>query len=241
MYKKILDGKTCVIFDLDGTIADTSSLWNQAFDAVLKPMGISWMDHSQFPSGITIRMKWDLIVEKYRDYINSKVNVSELVQQTADAYLNVLPTQPLEVTEGFWDLAYKLRVEKKLKMGLATNTAKREAQATLQKIEAVSTFDFIVAGDSIKKPKPDPEIYISAVKEAGAIPSQILVFEDSVVGARSSVSAGMETIVIWNGEYPKLQYPLNILMFLPSFAGLDQVLDTTTEEEIRSASEELEN
>jgi beta-phosphoglucomutase-like phosphatase (HAD superfamily) len=56
---------------------------------------------------------------------------------------------------------------------------------------------------------------------------EALVFEDSLSGAQSSNKAGIETVVILDGETPESDYPDNVLLFLPDFLSLPGNLDTT--------------
>jgi HAD superfamily hydrolase (TIGR01509 family) len=237
MYKKILADKKAVLFDLDGTIVDTDLLWRQAITTVLEPINLGWFDHDEIPYWITTEQKFDYILTKYREYLEEKQDIKVLVQKAEEEFLRILPESDLDIKDGFWQLASELKDQKQLKLGLTTNSNKAITEKVLTKLGISETFDVVISGDEVKKLKPNPEIYTLTANKLGLKPGEILVFEDSPIGAVSAVSAGMSLVVIWSGEPNRLQYPKEVLYYFIDFSGLPGNMDTTYDEDIKNAAE----
>jgi len=230
MYKHLLKNKKAVVFDLDGTLIDSEPLWKDAVEAVLANFDADWIDYNEFPTGIPINIRWDLILRKYPEYIDTKMTTRDLEEATYTQYLNKVQETGLNVRNGFWPLAYELKEQKKLKLGLATNTKRKITDVVL---------DVIVCGDEIKKPKPNGEIYTTVAQKLGVKPEEVLVFEDSSIGAAAANNAKMDLVIIWDGEENKLYYPEKASLFIPDFNGLSGQLDTDAGEDIKLAAEEI--
>lgn len=230
MYKKLIEGKKAVFFDLDGTVVNTTGLWAEAIRNILTELGNSWIsDTNAYTPGESLNTQWKNLIQKYR--IKTGTPVQELIQKTHNEYIKLLGTvTTLEAKEGFWDLLYELKEEKKLKTVLTTNSLKAVGYETLKKIGAENSFDLVIYGDDVKNPKPDPEIYNLAINRAGLSTQEVLVFEDSPTGFQASISAGLDTAVILDGTFLKDEYKGPVRMFLPNFSLLPQHLDKTFEE-----------
>jgi HAD superfamily hydrolase (TIGR01509 family) len=61
-------------------------------------------------------------------------------------------------------------------------------------------FDYILSGDDVQHPKPNPEIYLTIMSKLNIPASQTLVFEDSQIGIEAAKSAGANCIKI-TGEF----------------------------------------
>jgi HAD superfamily hydrolase (TIGR01509 family) len=237
MYKKILLGKKAVLFDLDGTVADTEPIWRIALTNVLTPINLGWFDYDELPFGITTEQKLKYILTRYKEYVEEKQDVKALVLKANAEFIKILETYDLDTKDGFWQLAFELKEQKQLKLGLVTNTPRNLTEKVLTKLGISQTFDIIVTGDEVKKLKPDPEIYNLAAKKLNLNPEEILVFEDSPTGAASADKAKMSLIVIWGGEPNRLQYPKDTLFYFTDFSGLPGNMDTDYEEDIKKAAE----
>lgn len=66
----------------------------------------------------------------------------------------------------------------------------------LRHIGADNDFDMILAGESVTKGKPDPEIYQTVLAKFNIAPEDALVFEDSEVGFKAAEAAGIKYITI---------------------------------------------
>ncbi|MCA6071039.1 MAG: HAD family phosphatase [Endomicrobium sp.] len=75
-------------------------------------------------------------------------------------------------------------------VGLVTGSASREAQCILPE-ELYNLFDTVVAGDMVKKAKPNPESYLTAAKNLNVLPKNCMVVENAPYGVKAAKAAKM--------------------------------------------------
>jgi len=238
MYKEYFEGKKAVCFDLDGTLIDSHPYWDQAFFNVLSSVD----EEAVFPdfglTGLSVYEKWGRILKEGK--VETKLSLEELGNRTKQEFLNLYEDEA-EARNGFWPLAVEFKQQKGFKLALNTNTDRDVTDKILAKLEVKEAFDLIVCGDEVKKRKPHPEIYIAISNGLELKPKEILVFEDSVVGAKSAKKAGMDIIIIWNGEIEQDEYPKGIGLFVPDFESFPGNLDHTLFSQLEEVAEQLEN
>ncbi len=79
-------------------------------------------------------------------------------------------------------------------IGLATMSYRKEAVHVLRALDIEQWFDVVLTREDVERPKPDPEIYLTAAKRLNVSPQECLVLEDSPNGVRAGVDAGMNVI-----------------------------------------------
>lgn len=238
MYKRFFENKKAIFFDLDGTLADTEPLWNDAFNNVLNSIGFGWLK-SDIPAGNSIESRWDYMIKEGGVETNTKIK--DLTEATYDIFLRTLYTSDLDVRPGFWELIDDLKTDKNMKLGLVSNTDRKVVDKILEHLQIWDVFDVNLAGDEVLIKKPDPEIYFKATQKIQVKPIDILVFEDSVTGAKSADKAGMDLIIIWDGLIDKKRYPKRALEFFSDFTPLLGNLDQTFDEMAKKALEKVKN
>jgi HAD superfamily hydrolase (TIGR01509 family) len=236
MYKKLVEGKKAVIFDLDGTLINSVELWENSFYKIYK-INKPQTFVEAVPTGISLPDHWDYVLK--RTEFETKHTVKELVEQTEQEFIKVFSENNIDLTNGFWPLAVELKENKGFKLGLVTNTSKSVTEKVLEKFTLGPVFDAVVTRDDVKKPKPNPEMYKKAAKMLGAAPSQILVFEDSVTGAKAAKNAGMDVLIVWDGSVPENKYPKGMKGFVVDFEGLDRAFSVEFWEGIRNYAQSL--
>ena len=240
MYKKIIQGKKAVFFDLDGTIIKDSPKYavqavQKVLDEVIKASYIDAKDYDF--TGVPLEKRWEAIL-KINGLKNEK-SVKELVDLTYEEIYKIISDQQNDpVTEGFWDFIYEIKEEKGLKTALTTNSPRAVSIKVLEKIGADKVFDFMIFGDEVKRTKPNPEMYKKTLKALKVKPKEAVVFEDSIAGVTAAVSAKIDVVVIWNGVLSKLEYPDKVLEFLPDFSDLPGKLDEDYFEYMQRRAEE---
>ncbi len=237
MFKKLIDGKKAVLFDVDGTLVDSVAHWDQAMYNVLQTLDHTVNYVEDFPTGQFLQEKWERLLKAYP--IKTNLNAKELANRTCDEFLALLPKYGLNLSEGFLAFAAELKVDKNFKLGVTSNSPRRVVEAVLAAVEIDDIFDLIVGVDEVAKPKPNPTIYKVAAKKLRLKPKEILVFEDSVTGAKSACRAKMDVVIIWDGNTLKEKYPRQVLGFTPSFDGLAGNLDDTFEDRFDTFAEKI--
>ncbi|HEX9013727.1 MAG TPA: HAD-IA family hydrolase, partial [Anaerolineaceae bacterium] len=83
-------------------------------------------------------------------------------------------------------------------IGICTTSDVNAAHAIAYKILADVKLDFVIAGDMVGKKKPDPEIYLLALKNCSLSPDEVVVVEDSRNGLMAAKNAGLRVIATTN-------------------------------------------
>ena len=74
-------------------------------------------------------------------------------------------------------------------MAVVTTASKKNTYEILEYFQKKELFDLIITQEDIKKPKPDPEGFIKAMKYFNASPSNTIILEDSEVGIEAAISS----------------------------------------------------
>lgn len=182
-----------VIFDFDGTIVDTESLWYEVFKQILSEDYGFELNLEDFAKGIGTTD--DILF----NYIDSKLGIQinrESVQvKTEKAFQS--QRDILILREGIQDLIEKC-IEKGLKLGVASSSGREWVKHYLDHFGIEGHFQTIKTKEDVEKVKPDPALYIKALEEMGVDPEESLAIEDSVNGSIAAVQAGMHCAAVPN-------------------------------------------
>lgn len=233
MFKGLIEDKKAVFFDLDGTLVDTKELWIKAYEAVNTKYQLSIPGiRNNIRVGAALKDNWDYFLHLYD--VKTTETSAELAGHTDEAFLEELSKTTLEPIGGFFGLISEFKIERKLLVALVTNTRK---STTLEMLDRLGfkpeMFDLIIGGDEIKKKKPNPEIYKTALHKLKLQPKEVLAFEDSIAGATAAVDAKLDTIVVWDETYWQTDYPRGVKLFIKDFSDLEGKLDTDQREEFK--------
>lgn len=178
-----------LLFDIDGTLADTDHLHLEAFNIVFGPLGQSF-DRARFKvelqgfanSAIASRLLPDLPGPRRVEIMQHK---EVTFRQLAAAGLEPMP--------GLLELLDAADAEG-LPMAAVTNAPRANAELILDGIGIRHRFRAIVIGDELDHGKPHPLPYLEGLRRLGAAASLTVAFEDSISGVASSTAAGILTI-----------------------------------------------
>lgn len=237
MYKNWFENKKAVIFDLDGTIIKSHELWK---DSILEILNNKIDFYTSNPrkfltKGSTNKKKWKTLKNLYS---LKKLNLKEVVEETDNTFIELVKTKDLEVMEGFWRFSAELKLNRNYKLGLSTNSSRKVADFVLDHLGMNNVFDVSLCGDEVRKPKPKPQMYKKLVKKLGLKKKEVLVFEDSVTGAKAANKAGLDVAIIWDMETEKYKFPYKSLGFVPDFQTFLGLMDKTPEELLFQAAQE---
>lgn len=180
-----------VIFDVDGLMIDTESVWKNAFDKAGDKYGISNLGDTLFPSLIGKRLEdeQELLDRLLPSDIQDKL-LNEWRQIGLSSLANKVPVKP-----GLYEMLDFLE-QHHIKMAVATTTRRDLTEQRLKKIGVYDCFEYVLCGDEVTKRKPNPEIYLSVLKRMDTGARNALVLEDSVVGVEAAYRAGIDCIQV---------------------------------------------
>ena len=193
-----------VIFDVDGTLADTEDAHRKAFNSAFKSIGLSW--HWSWP------VYKDLLAfsggrERIKAYAKSQSE--NITDEEAQALaLNLHNIKNINYRKSLLKGDIKLRIgvkrlldelaSKKIKIAIATSSSKKNIETLLslnlgkdwQKI-----FSVIETGDTVKLKKPHPDVYLSVIDKLKIPTSNLIAVEDTPNGLQAATAAGLSTLI----------------------------------------------
>ena len=180
-----------VVFDVDGLMIDTESVWKNAFDKAGDKYGIPNLGDTLFPSLIGKRLEDE---QELLDHLLPSDIQNQLINEWRQIGLGSLERE-VPVKPGLYEMLDYLE-QHHIKMAVATTTRRELTEQRLKKIGVYDRFDYVLCGDEVTKRKPDPEIYLSVLKKMNTDAKNALVLEDSVVGVEAAYRAGIDCIQV---------------------------------------------
>lgn len=194
-----VDKLQAVLFDVDGTLADSDPLHYVAFRDMLQKEG--------YNDGVPVTEDW------FREHISGKHN-SEIGKDLfpswdqekqdkwldeKEAYFRRLAAQHLEPVRGLHRLTDWVR-EKGLRRAAVTNAPRPNAEQMIDTLGLKDFFDHVVVGSECERAKPFPDPYLKALEQVGVSTENAFAIEDSPSGLKAAVSAGLPVVGITTGN-----------------------------------------
>ncbi|MDP1863596.1 MAG: HAD family hydrolase [Thiobacillus sp.] len=198
-----------LLFDVDGTLADTERDGHRpAFNQAFQDAGLDWVwDVALYGKLLAVtggkeRMKHyiDHFRPDYRKPDNFDDLVADLHKAKTRHYTALAAQGGIPMRPGVKRVLNEARAAG-LRLGIATTTTPENVTVLLEHSLGSGTqdwFEVIAAGDIVPSKKPAPDIYQYALEKMGLNPADCLAFEDSENGLRSSLGAGLKTLVTVN-------------------------------------------
>jgi HAD superfamily hydrolase (TIGR01509 family) len=183
-----------VLWDFDGTLADTEPLWVAAEYELIGSLGGSWNDtHAEYMVGNALLDSGAYILKVIG---RSDLTPEWVVEQLLGRVVSALATQPIPWRPGALDLLKSCNAAD-IPCALVSASYRVLLDAALAQLPPGS-FQTSVAGDEVRRGKPDPEPYETACQKLGVDAHRCIVLEDSATGARSGNAAGAVVLAIPN-------------------------------------------
>ncbi|MCI9594231.1 MAG: HAD family phosphatase [Lachnospiraceae bacterium] len=192
--------KKALIFDMDGVIVDTEPHNMQQVYAYVRslrpevPVGEMYQIVGRTSKDVWTRiagiigrgMNWE---ETRRDYEENwkpwhpyPVNYREIFRKES---LTIL----------------RWAKEQGMLTAVASATAYDKVKAILTEVGVLPYLDLIISGESVKRSKPDPEIYVKAAECLGVLPQECIAIEDSTVGITAARCAGVTVVALKDDRF----------------------------------------
>jgi HAD superfamily hydrolase (TIGR01509 family) len=219
-----------IVFDVDGTLADTERDGHRlAFNAAFADAGIDWSwDVALYGELLAVtggKERIRFFVERYCPIVAKRAGFDEMVKALHAAktkhYVRLVEKGGLPLRPGVASLIGEARAAG-VRLGIATTTTLENVSALLSATlgpEAESWFEVIGAGDVVPDKKPAPDIYRWVLQELKLSASDCIAIEDSANGLRSSLGAGIMTIITESGYTHRDDFR-GALAVLPDLTGV---------------------
>jgi len=186
-----------VIFDWDGTVADTKKTVMESFRRVLSEAGCTISDEFiERRIGVgTRKIMEDALRECGVDF--DEEALERLVERKIEFQTEL--TGAVDLFEGAVELLDALHG--RVKIALATMGPRKVVDKLLSEKSIRRYFDVVVTADEASRPKPNPEIFLQAARRMKVRSEECLVVEDSIFGVKAAKAAGMGCIAVPSGAY----------------------------------------
>jgi HAD superfamily hydrolase (TIGR01509 family) len=225
-----------LIFDVDGTLAETEELHRIAFNRAFAEAGIPWKwDRELYAELLKVTGGRERI-EAYAQRTGAEgIDAPSLHRRKTELYNELMVPGTVELRPGIEDLLRRAR-QINLDLAIATTTSRSNVvglmRATLGE-EVLGWFRSIRTGEDTERKKPDPEVFQLVLDDLGYRPDECLIFEDSENGLRAAQAVSVPVVItpsIYTGEddfsgadyiFKNLDEPFSILKFTPGFVFHD--------------------
>lgn len=184
------DGTTALIFDCDGTLADTMPAHYVAWRETLAAHGIEFSEDRFYGLAGVPTPRIVRIVADEHGVALDEAAVAAIAAAKEDRFMGsgdgIVPIAAVA--------AIAERYRGNLPIAVASGGEHRVVRHTLTAIGALQWFDAIVAAEDTERHKPEPDVFLEAANRLGVPATGCVVFEDSDLGIEAAHRAGMTAV-----------------------------------------------
>ena len=230
-----------LIFDVDGTLADTEEAHRQAFNAAFVELGLGWNWEPELYARL-------LRVSGGQERITSYIETLPLPASERERRRQLVPIIHRTKTRIYKELMENFRLplrtgvarlirearEAGLQLAIASTTTPANVHALLSAAlapESTRWFSVIASGEVVPRKKPEPDIYVNVLQRMRLPAECCMAFEDSENGVRAARAAQLFTVVTptrWTAEHDFSEAQL----VLESFGDPDRPLGIESQRRI---------
>lgn len=191
------------IFDVDGTILDSMSIWMDAGNLYLNSLGIETDENIG-------EVLFDMTMVEGANYLKNKYHIDLTIEQICegindtvyDFYKN--KAQLKSGIKEFIILAHKQNIP----MTIATSTDRPMIEAALKRLDLYKYFDDIFTTTEVGKGKNHPDIFIRAMEKMHTSSENTWMFEDASYSLETAKKIGIKTVGIYDQSSANCQEQL---------------------------------
>jgi alpha,alpha-trehalose phosphorylase len=205
--KQYIKQRKAFLFDFDGTLANLDKLNVDAIKVVLKSefnLPFTKDDFMKFMSGRGSKDGFKMFLENHNIQNYDIEKLSKLYNQTKRELIEEHLEEEIYLIPGIKEFLKYLKENQK-RMVVVTSSNYDYVKKVLTHFNLFQYFEKIYDRGTVEKSKPDPEMFLQAIKYTKLDTDECIAFEDSLFGLKSSKNANLFTIGIlnegWNDEF----------------------------------------
>jgi beta-phosphoglucomutase-like phosphatase (HAD superfamily) len=176
-----------LIFDCDGTLADTMPAHYQAWLEILRPHGLHFPEDRFYAMG---GMPTSAIAEILFAGAGKPLDVPALVKQKELAFVRKMPAvKPIAAV-----VAVARAHRGLVPMAVASGGQRHMVESILRQIGVLDWFRVVVSAEDTTRHKPEPDVLLEAARRLGVVPAGCTVYEDTDLGLEAARRAGMSWV-----------------------------------------------
>jgi HAD superfamily hydrolase (TIGR01509 family) len=187
-----------VLFDLDGTLADTERQNAEAVARVLERAGRPLSDEER---EFVIGHGWHEIYHHLVVHGGVTLGYEALMHAAAVERVRIVDTEGLVVLPGAVDTVRRLTP--RYAAAVVSGSSRVEVEAVLRALGLYDCFPWFLGAEDTARGKPYPDGYLLAASRFDLKPEECLVLEDSTAGIRAARAAGMRVIAVRAGNFAR--------------------------------------
>ena len=189
-----------LIFDVDGVIADTEAVNAQASIEVFEELfGLNGVKRRDFEAGLGRGANaYVRAAAKVHGLKLTDKQVEDATKMRQEKFLAMLENQPLPAFAGVLELMQAAAARGDFRLAIATSSTRQKSQAVLKSAQVPYCQMTYITGSDTKNKKPDPELFLTAARQAGVDPRRCVVIEDATDGVAAAKAAGCKCIAVTN-------------------------------------------
>lgn len=195
------DLPTALLFDVDGTLADTERNGHRvAYNKTFSEFGLAWYwsveEYGELLAVTGGKERMRFYLDRHAKSADDKL-INDIYEKKSAKFQNMIREGELHLRPGVKRILESAR-DAGVRLAVATTTNPGNVTSLLASNlgeQSINWFDVIAAGDIVAAKKPASDIYDYALSEMGIRPEGCVALEDSGNGLRSSRAAGLPTLV----------------------------------------------
>lgn len=178
-----------VIWDLDGTLTDSTPLHYIAWKAIMAAESVDY-SYELFLAGYG-RNNFEILAEQVPHFSSAKMSL--VSEEKEDAFRRLLQPGSLALLPGVKEWLQGCQ-ELGLRQVLGSSAPMANIVAMLQVLQIADFFQAVLSGYRVPRGKPDPLLFLRCAGSVESAPAACLVVEDSIYGIEAAHRAGMCSI-----------------------------------------------
>ena len=189
-----------IIFDMDGLLVDTESVWEEAESAMLLSYNVV-MEPAVRAQLIGLRN--DVFIGKLKTMYNISDSLEALQENVVERMLKLIPVKARPMPGAIELIQYA--VEQGIPTAIASSSPTVIIEAVVNSQGWGKTIPVRCSAEHLLAGKPEPHVYLEAAKTLNIAPMNCLALEDSPIGARAAVAAGMTCYAVPDLSHTRME------------------------------------
>lgn len=185
----------CVIFDLDGTLADSLWVWRQIDIDYLNTFNLK-PDKKLYDD--IAHLSFEQCAHYFKNRFNIKDSIETIMKTWNDMSISHYKTD-IKLKPGAYEFLKSLKTSG-IKIALATSNSPDLFEPCLKNNNVYDFFDNFTTSDEVKCSKNSPDVYLKAAEKNNCLPEECVVFEDILTAVKSAKSAGMKVVAVYDSH-----------------------------------------